>query len=81
MLIKLDLVGVHFFPSLSSCETDFHNAFFLLLKAAAELQTTLGLQIVATVKHLGTLFVGWFCLGGFFGFCFFVLAMDTMHLL
>lgn len=65
MLIKLDLVGIQFFPSLSSCESDFHNAFLLLLKAIAELQRTSGLQIAATAKHLGNLFVGWFwfCLG------------------
>lgn len=67
MLIKLDLVGIQFFPALSSCESDFHNAFLLLLKAIAELKRTSGLQIAATAKHLGNLFVGWlwFCLGFF----------------
>lgn len=57
MLIKLHLVGIQFFPAVSSYEPDFRNAFLLLLKAVAELQKTSGLQIAATAKHLGNLFV------------------------
>lgn len=80
MLIKLDLVGIQFFPALSCCETDFPNAFLLLLKAVAELQRTSGFQIAATAKHLGNLVVGclWVCLG-FFGWLGFFWVTGLGH--
>lgn len=80
MLITLDLVGTQFFPALSSCEPDFYNAFLVLLKAAAELQRTSGLQIGATAKCLGNLVLEWFW--GFVSLVLFsVLATDAMTIL